>query len=214
MQPASNSYVLLPHVLLPLYKNQLSNILTSVVPMLSCGGEGRVQKCLCMCQVPLVTCILLCYAKIMVNSVYLLKDHYSMWDTYARFWCKNNIALTVTVCVGLFEAIDKLQRERLHQSRANNSCKWRAEHLCHSLVIVHTEHGQWQTSFMWEKSSCLAEVIIMEQILQKFPKYQKSWGNWACANSVYQALFSLPTHESLKLHSYLSRLSLCCNEKM
>ena len=88
MQPASNSYVLLPHVLLPLYKKQLSNILTSVVPMLSCGGEGRVQKCLCMCQVPLVTCILLCYAKIMVNSVYLLKDHYSMWDTYARFWCK------------------------------------------------------------------------------------------------------------------------------
>ena len=34
------------------------------------------------------------------------------------FEVKNNIALTVTVCTASFEAIGKLQRERLHQSRA------------------------------------------------------------------------------------------------
>ena len=44
---------------------------------------------LCMCQVPIVTCILLHYTKIMVNTVYLLKGRtawlYSLWDAYR--WC-------------------------------------------------------------------------------------------------------------------------------
>ena len=34
------------------------------------------------------------------------------------FEVKNNIALTVTVCIASFEVISELQRERLHQSRA------------------------------------------------------------------------------------------------
>ena len=34
------------------------------------------------------------------------------------FEVKNNISLTVTVCIASFEAIGELQRERLHQSRA------------------------------------------------------------------------------------------------
>ena len=52
------------------------------------------------------------------------------------FEVKNNIALTVTVCIASFEAIGELQRERLHHSRAaaftagmdervDNSCKRR-----------------------------------------------------------------------------------------
>ena len=45
--------------------------------------------CWHMCQVPLVTCILLRYTKITVNSVYLVKGRtawlYSLWDSYGRF---------------------------------------------------------------------------------------------------------------------------------
>ena len=40
----------------------------------------------------------------------------------------------------------------------DNSCKRRAEYLRCSLVIVHTEHSQWQASSIREKSVCLAEV--------------------------------------------------------
>ena len=61
--------------------------------------------------------------------------------------------------------------------RVDNSCKQRAEHLCHSLVIVFREHGQWQASFIWEKSACLAEVSVTEQILQELLNSQKSWEN-------------------------------------
>ena len=53
--------------------------------------------------------------------------------------------------------------------RVDNSCKQRAKYLHHSLVILHTECGQWQTSFIQEKSVYPAEVSIMEPILQKFP---------------------------------------------
>ena len=61
--------------------------------------------------------------------------------------------------------------------RMDNFCKRRAECLCRSFVIVHTEHGQWQASFIHEKSACLVEVSVTEQILRKFPNSQKSWGN-------------------------------------
>ena len=53
--------------------------------------------------------------------------------------------------------------------RVDSSCKQRAECLCRSLVIIHTEHGQWQPSFVREKSAYLAEVSVTEQTLQKFP---------------------------------------------
>ena len=46
------------------------------------------------------------------------------------------------------------------------SCKQKAECLHCSLLIVYTEHGQGQASFMWEKLACLMEVSVMEQ---KFP---------------------------------------------
>ena len=53
--------------------------------------------------------------------------------------------------------------------RMDNFCKQRAECLHHSFVIVHTERGQWQASFIQEKSAFLVEVSVTEQILQKFP---------------------------------------------
>ena len=59
----------------------------------------------------------------------------------------------------------------------DNSCKQRAEYLCRSLVIVCRERGQWQASFIREKSACLAEVSVTEQILREFPNSQKSWEN-------------------------------------
>ena len=61
--------------------------------------------------------------------------------------------------------------------RVDNSCKRRAEYLRRSLIIVCREHGQWQASFVREKSTCLAEVSVTEQILREFPNSQKSWEN-------------------------------------
>ena len=76
--------------------------------------------------------------------------------------------------------------------RVDNSCKQRAEYLCRSLIIVHTEHGQCQTCFIQEKSACFAEVSVTEQIYRNFKIPRNPGGN-----SVYQALFSSPTHKSL-----------------
>ena len=90
------------------------------------------------------------------------------------------MALTVTVCIASFEVIGELQRERLHHhmlqrlagmdERVDNSCKQRTEYLRRSLVIVCRERSQWQASFIREKSVCLVEVSVSEQILREFPK--------------------------------------------
>ena len=61
--------------------------------------------------------------------------------------------------------------------RVDNSCKQRAEYLRCSLIIVCRERSQWQASFVSEKSTCLAEVSVTEQILREFPNSQKSWEN-------------------------------------
>ena len=66
--------------------------------------------------------------------------------------------------------------------RVDRSCKRRTKYLSCSFVIL-------QAPFIWEKSAYLVEVSVMKQILWKFPNSNKSWGNWACANSVYQAFF-------------------------
>ena len=113
------------------------------------------------------------------------------------FEVKNNIDLTVTVCIASFEAIGELQREKLRQSRAvefmdervDNSCKRKAEYLCRFLVIIHTEGDEWQASLIREKSACLAKVSVTEQILRKFPNAQ---GTEHTQHSVYQALFLRP----------------------
>ena len=69
------------------------------------GEEEREPGTHCshMRQVPLVTCILLRYTKIMVNFAYLLKDYsvsYTPCKTHMGiFEVRNITALTVTVCV-------------------------------------------------------------------------------------------------------------------
>ena len=50
--------------------------------------------------------------------------------------------------------------------RVDNSCKRRAEYLRRSLIIVCRERGQWQASFIREKSACLVEVSVTEHILR------------------------------------------------
>ena len=123
------------------------------------------------------------------------------------FQVRNNLATTLTVCITSFKTIGKLEREKLHQSRAvevswnarkqDNSCRQKPYCLYCSFIIVHTKRGEWKASLAHEKSACLAEVSVTDRFYGNFQNSQKSWGNWACANSVYQALFSPPTHKSL-----------------
>ena len=64
--------------------------------------------------------------------------------------------------------------------------------LHHSFVLVHTECGQWQASFIREKLVGLVEVSATKQILQKFPNP----GGTEQVQTVCTRLFSLLTHES------------------
>ena len=163
-----------------------------------------------MLQFPLVTCILLHYTKITVNfwlpaerphcMVILLVGHIwlvlksktiSFWrynDLHCFVWgnqwtSKGKIASFTCNSVYLDHGMDKCM---------DNSCKWRAEYLCHSLVIVCTERGQWQASFTWEKLVSLVEVGVTEQILWKFPNSQTCWGNWACTVCTRLSLYLYP----------------------
>ena len=77
-------------------------------------------------------------------------------------------------CSGMDECVD-------------SSCKRRAEYLCHSLVIVHTERGQWQVSFLREKSTYLAEVSGGD--FTEIPNSPRNPGETDHARSVYRALF-------------------------
>ena len=52
--------------------------------------------------------------------------------------------------------------------RMDNSCKRRTEYLHRSLIIVYTERGQWQASFIWKKSVCLLEVRFRK--ISEFPE--------------------------------------------
>ena len=78
---------------------------------------------------------------------------------------ENNIALTVTVCNA---STSKWEICIIHvpwrlagmDLCMDNSCKRRAEYLHCSLVIICTECGQWQASFIRGKSACLAEVSV------------------------------------------------------
>ena len=109
-------------------------IYPSLVPRLLCGGGEREPgtHCLHMCQVPLVTCILLRYTKIMVNLFLKQAELYSLWDTYRQFWSQKqhcNIALMVMVCIA--------RAECLH---------------CSFVVVVHTEHGHSGRHFSYGRS--------------------------------------------------------------
>ena len=58
----------------------------------------------------------------------------------------------------------------------DNSCKPRAEYLRCSLIIVHTEHSQWQASFIREKLVCLTQVSVTEQVLREISKFPEILG--------------------------------------
>ena len=173
--------------------------------LLCVGGEREPGTyCSCMHQVFLVTCILLCYIKF--NSVYLLKGRtaklYShlrliwvvlksetlqLWQLRSALLCsRQSVSIKEKDCVNHVPQLFSLNEH------INNFCKQRAECLLSS--IIHTECRQWQASFVHEKSGCLAEGSITDQILRKFPNSHKSWGNWSCANSVYQLGSFLSTH--------------------
>ena len=89
------------------------------------GEEEREPGTYCsrMHQVSLVTCILLRYTKITVNFCLPAETVHCIvllpvGTHTGGFEVKNNIALTVIVCIVSFEAIGELQKERLHHSRA------------------------------------------------------------------------------------------------
>ena len=155
------------------------------------GEEEREPGTHCsrMRQVPLVTCILLRYTKITVNSAYPLKGCtawlYSFWHPYRRFSKSKTISLRRWQSTLLhskwlvnFKGKDCVSHvlqclTGIHE-RVHNSCKQRAECPRHSFIIVHTEHGQGQAPFIQETLAYLAEVGVTEQILRKFPNSQKS----------------------------------------
>ena len=54
-------------------------------------------------------------------------------------------------------------------------------------IIVHIESGQWQA--LSNGRSQHVSCILTGRFFGNCQNSQKSWGNWACGNSVYQALF-------------------------
>ena len=100
-------------------KQTLCTAQCSLVSRLLCEEEEREPGTHCsrMRQVPFRYTL-----KLWSISAYLLKaalHTYTPCETHTSdFEVKNNIALTVTVCIAWFEVIGKLQRERLRQSRA------------------------------------------------------------------------------------------------
>ena len=72
----------------------------------------------------------------------------------------------------------------------DNSCKRRAEYLHRSLVIIHTERGQWQASFLREKSACLAEVSVTEQFFMEISKSPEILGELSMRKQCVPGSFS------------------------
>ena len=111
----------------PWKQKVISSTLDTYVPQTasfpgSCAGEEEKEPgthCSHMRQVPLVTCILLYSATLKLRSIsaYMLKaalHSYTPCGTHtSNFGVKNNITLTVTVCIATFEVIGELQRGKI-----------------------------------------------------------------------------------------------------
>ena len=86
----------------------------------SCVGEEEREPgthCSCMRQVPLVTCILLRYTKIMVNfCLPPERPHCMVILPVGHIWAILK-SKTISVCIASFKVIGELQRERLHHAR-------------------------------------------------------------------------------------------------
>ena len=74
--------------------------------------------------------------------------------------------------------------------RVDNSCKRRAEYLRRSLVIVHTERGQWQAPFIQEKLACLTEVSVTEHIFTEISKFPEILGELSMRKQCVPGSFS------------------------
>ena len=95
----------------------------SLIPRLSCGVGGKRAWYTLFVHVPMCLCNLysatLKLQSILFTSWKATLHGYTPSETHTgSFEVKNNIALTVTVCIALFEVIGEVQRERLCQSRA------------------------------------------------------------------------------------------------
>ena len=126
-----------------------------------------------MHRVPLVTSILLCSFSVLSYllkcrvilpvrhiQVVLKSETVSLWQLQSALlhsrWLVN---FKGKYCISHMP-----QRLARRDECAENYCK-RIRHF----LIVHTEHGQWQASFTWEKLACLTEVSVIEQISMRMP---------------------------------------------
>ena len=62
----------------------------------------------------------------------------------------------------------------------DNSSKQRAECLCRYFIVVHTEHGEWQAFFIWEKLACLVEDSRLYTNVQSSMHKQCVPGSFLC----------------------------------
>ena len=95
-------------------------------------------------------------------AYYRLLQSYALYEIHlGGFKVKNAIALTAMACIISFKVMHELKKKRLHHhmpqclpgmdEQVNKFCKRRAECFHRFLVIVLTQHGQWQASFTLEK---------------------------------------------------------------
>ena len=188
--------------------------------------EGE-RDCLHKHQVPLVTHILLCY---IINFCLPAERSrcrdklYSLYIIHVQAVLKSNIFPFDSNSIASFQAIDELQQEGLHQLHTT-AFSWNGQMheqplqmkslvplslLC---VIVHMEYGQWQAFFIREKSACLMEVSVIEQILQKFPKFLETLGELSMHKQCLPGFFS-PLHESLGMRLLLQLYKVSSNRKL
>ena len=124
-----------------------------------------------------------------------------------------------------------LQRLAGRDKCMDKSCKWRAEYLRRSLVIVYTERGQWQASFI-QKLACIAKVSIDFTEISKYPDIlgelslckqcisgssfsTHAWepGNEAIVRSIMHYKIHLTTKHACYTHmlaSYLTVIQISC----
>ena len=118
-----------------------------------------------MRQVPLVTSIQLHYTQIMVNFCSPAERPHCRVILPVRHLqaVRNNITLKVTVCITTSKG--KIASVTFHSVV---SCR-------------HLSHGRSQ--------HVSRRLQQRSRFYRNFPNSQKPWANWACANSVFQALF-------------------------
>ena len=121
-----------------------NRIFLSLVPRLLYVRAQRKKSLVhtvCACSVPMVTCILLCYTKITVNSVYLLKGRTAVLHlllvsspdpTYERE--SGDIRLILRASLTLITFWREIS-ENAENTICNTGNLWLLQHWCKKLVI-------------------------------------------------------------------------------